>query len=304
VDKNLWGSFLSFAGAIIFSTKAIFVKLAYQYDVDSVSLLMLRMAFALPFFLFIAYTGIQAKSDAVPLLKSSKWPLLWMGILGYYIASLCDLEGLKYIDASLERVIIFIYPTLVVLLSFFFLKKRINRIQIIAIVCSYVGIAIALGGNIQVNASHDIVKGALLILASAIAYAIYLVGSGELAPKIGTRLYNSVAMTIACLAIIIHSLIQHGFNLMDFQWQVYMYAFIIGIFTTVIPSFMIVEGIRLIGASKSSIIGTVGPISTIILASIVLGESINSIQWLGSIIVVVSVLMVILERMRINKIDL
>ena len=300
MDKNFLGSILSLLGAIIFGTKAIFVKLAYQYDVDSVSLVMLRMLFALPFFLFIAWTGLKNNRAATKMLVDSKWSLFWMGILGYYVASLCDLEGLKYIDASLERVILFVYPTLVVLLSYFFLGKKINRVQGLAIIFSYLGIGIALGGNIEVNASSQVFKGASYIIVSAITYAIYLVGSGEIAPKIGTRIYNSVAMTIACLAIIFHSFIQHGFNLLDFEWQVYMYAFIIGIFTTVIPSYMIVEGIRLIGANKSSIIGTVGPISTIILASIVLGESINAIQLLGSIIVVLSVLFVIMERMRMK----
>lgn len=301
MSKNLWGSILSFLGAIIFSTKAIFVKLAYQYEVDSVSLVMLRMLFALPFFLFIAWTGLKDNREAMVVLKASKWSLFFMGILGYYIASLCDLEGLKYIDASLERVILFVYPTLVVLLSYFFFQKKINKTQRLAILFSYIGIGIALGGNIEINSSDQVFKGALFIIISAITYAIYLVGSGEIAPKIGTRIYNSVAMTIACMAIIIHSLLQHGFNLLDFEWQVYMYAFIIGVFTTVVPSYMIVEGIRLIGANKSSIIGTIGPISTIVLASIVLDESINSVQLLGSIIVVLSVFLVITERMKVKQ---
>lgn len=262
---------------------------------------MLRMLFALPFFLFIAWTGLKDNREAMVVLKASKWSLFFMGILGYYIASLCDLEGLKYIDASLERVILFVYPTLVVLLSYFFFQKKINKTQRLAILFSYIGIGIALGGNIEINSSDQVFKGALFIIISAITYAIYLVGSGEIAPKIGTRIYNSVAMTIACMAIIIHSLLQHGFNLLDFEWQVYMYAFIIGVFTTVVPSYMIVEGIRLIGANKSSIIGTIGPISTIVLASIVLDESINSVQLLGSIIVVLSVFLVITERMKVKQ---
>jgi len=291
-----YGGFLALLGAILFSTKAILVKLAYNYDIDSVSLLNLRMLFALPIFVGIAIHKFSKDSSKVALALTSKWSILILGFLGYYVASLADLEGLKFIDASIERIIIFIYPTLVVLLSYIFLKKRITKIQLYAIIATYVGVIIALGGNLIVTSTDNFLWGISLILLSAFTYAIYLIGSGEIAPKMGTRIYNSLSMTVAALAIIIHNAIMHGFNVLDFQWEIYLIAFLISTFSTVLPSYMIVEGIRIIGASKTSIIGTVGPISTIILASIVLHEQIHPIQWVGSLLVVISVFFVMLKK--------
>lgn len=291
-----YGGFLALAGSILFSTKAIFVKLAYNYDIDSVSLLNLRMLFALPIFVGIAIHKISKDKTKWDIALEHKWSIILFGFLGYYVASLADLEGLRFIDASLERVIIFIYPTLVVLLSYIFLKERISRIQATAIGASYIGVVIALGGNMAVASSENFTWGILLILLSAFAYAIYLIGSGMVAPKIGTRIYNSLSMTVAALSIIIHSAILHGFNILDFQWEVYLIAFLISTLSTVIPSFMIVEGIRILGASKTSIIGTIGPISTIILASIVLHEDIRAIQWFGSILVIISVVFVLVKK--------
>lgn len=291
-----YGGILALTGAILFSTKAILVKLAYNYDIDSVSLLNLRMLFALPIFIAIAFHKLSLYKHQLQLIRDHKWSVLIYGLLGYYIASLADLEGLKYIDASLERVIIFIYPTLVALLSYVFLHKRITKTQLLAIIATYIGVIIALRGNMMVTHEQNQVKGVLLVLVSAVTYAIYLIGSGQIAPKMGTRLYNSIAMTIAAMAIIIHNVIMHGFNVLDFEWQIYVIALLISTFSTVIPSYMIVEGIRIIGASKSSIIGTIGPISTIIMAAIILKEHIHLIQWIGSLVVVVSVVMVMLQK--------
>ncbi len=297
------GSILSLLGAVLFSTKAIFVKLAYRYDIDSVSLLMLRMLFSLPIFVGIAIWALNQRKEGVSLVLASKWEILIYGLLGYYIASLLDLEGLQYIDASLERVIIFIYPTLVVVLSMIFLRKRITKLQGVAILTTYVGVVIAMAGHLQIESSDNLIYGVLLISGSAFIYAIYLIGSGEVAPRMGTKIYNSVAMIVACLAILMHNMIVHGFNLMSFEWQVYIYALLISSIGTVIPSYLMVEGVRLIGASKSSIIGTIGPISTIVLAAIVLEERITLVQWIGSLIVVGSVLIVMLTKDRMMSIE-
>ena len=291
-----YGGLLALGGSILFSTKAILVKLAYNYDIDSVSLLNLRMLFALPIFVGIAIHKFSQDRTKVNLALEYKWSIILFGFLGYYIASLADLEGLKFIDASLERVIIFIYPTLVVLLSYFFLKKRITRVQLYAIIATYIGVVIALSGNMAVASSENFTRGILLVLLSAFTYAIYLIGSGMVAPKMGTRIYNSLSMTVAALAIIVHNALLHGFNILEFPWEVYLIAFLISTLSTVIPSFMIVEGIRILGASKTSIIGTIGPISTIILASFILQEDIHAIQWIGSILVIVSVVFVLVKK--------
>lgn len=300
MNKNsiLYGSLLAFIGAVLFSTKAVLVKLAYQYHIDTTSLLMLRMLFALPFFIIIAMRLIGKYPEQKAHIRTYRYHLLIYGLLGYYIASYLDLEGLHFIDASLERIIIFIYPTIVVLLSFFWLKQKLSLSQGVSILVCYVGIVIAYLGNVNIDSSEDTLRGSLFVLGSAMAYSVYLVGSQKMVARMNSRLYNSVAMGIACIAIIIHNFISNGFNLLDFQMEIYLYALLLATIATVIPSFLIVEGIRIIGANNSSIIGTIGPISTIILAGIFLHERINITQGIGTLIVISGVLYLILNKRK------
>ena len=295
-EPKIIGGLIAMLGAIMFSTKAVLVKLAYQYDVDAVSLLMLRMLFSLPFFLVIGIVTLRKSKSSQTNLKKNIWKVTILGLLGYYLASYLDLEGLRYIDASLERIILFIYPTLVIVFSYLIYKVPIRRIQIIAIAIAYLGIFIAYRANTNVSQSAEIITGAIYVLGSAVAYSLYLVGTGDLSIKLGTKVYTSISMAIAGLAIILHNSLINGFNLFDFVPGVYIYAFLISIIGTVIPSYLIVEGIRRIGANNSSIIGSIGPISTIILAIIFLGEKISLIQGLGSVIVIVGVVLVILSK--------
>lgn len=299
-EGALYGSFLALSGAILFSTKAVLVKLAYQYDITSTALLMLRMLFAFPIFLLIGLRSLNKAPQDVKILLDNKWSLLLLGLSGYYIASILDLEGLRYIDASLERVIIFIYPTLVVILSYLWLGQKINSKQVFAIVICYTGIILAYLGNVRISSSPNTLHGSLLVLGSSLTYTVYLVGSQKMVGRMSSRLYNSVAMCIAATAIIIHNALVNGFNLFDFHIEIYLYALLIATVSTVIPSFMIVEGIRIIGANNSSIIGSIGPISTIIMASILLDEQIGIIQWMGTIIVICGVVFLILSRKRTN----
>jgi drug/metabolite transporter (DMT)-like permease len=300
-EGAIFGSLLALIGAILFSTKAVLVKLTYQYDIDTTSFQMLRMLFSLPFFLSVAINLLSRNKQNLPLLKTYKYQLLVYGLLGYYIASYLDLEGLQYINASLERIIMFIYPTVVAILSFFWLKKKITGIQVISIFVCYLGILIAYKGNLAIEDNDKIMRGSLFVLGSAITYSIYLVGSQQMVGKMDSRLYNSVAMCIACFSIIIHNALENGFNLFDFRWEIYGYAFLTATIGTVIPSYMIVAGIKIIGANRSSIIGTIGPISTIILATIFLNESIGMTQLIGTLIVIGGVLFLILSKSEIEK---
>jgi len=299
--SKLIGISYSFAGAILFSTKAVLVKLAYQHDVDATSLLMLRMLFALPFFigLLIYFKGIT--KQGIDRLSSYKWRIIILGLCGYYLASYLDLLGLEFIDASLERIIIFIYPTFVILLSYYFLKQSTTFNQILAIVISYIGIVIAFYGNLSINPSPQLYSGAVLVIGSAFFYSIYLVGSQSTLAKMNSRIYNAAAMITACLVILIHNSILNGFNVFDFSIEVYLYAILLALFATVIPSFLIVEGIKIIGANNSSIIGTIGPVSTIILATLLLGEHLNATQLFGSAVVILGVLYLILYRNKKQK---
>jgi len=251
------------------------------------------MLFALPFFIIIGLWYLRKSSATISIIKSNRWRILILGLLGYYFASLFDLKGLELIDASLERMILFLYPTVVVFLSLVIYKIPILRSQIIAICIGYIGMYLVFVGNVQQHNNEHVIMGSLYVLVSMIAYSLYLAGTGELSKKLGSIIYNSITMTIAGIAILIHNAIQHGFNLGDFTTPVYLYALAISIFSTVIPSYLIVESIRRIGANQSSIIGFVGPISTVILAVFILGERVSLMQAVGSCIVFVAVVFII-----------
>ncbi len=286
-----------FIGAILFSTKAIFVKLAYQYEIDSVSLLTLRMAFSFPVFLVIGFWSFRKKSDQVYQLSRKDW--FWsisMGLLGYYVASLFDFMGLLYISASFERIILYLYPTIVLLISFFFFHSKITSLHVIALLLTYVGVGIAFYENFYNAEGNDVIKGTMLVFGAALAYAGYLVGSGQLLPKIGTFRYNSISMSAACLGVFIHNIGLHGFNLLEFAMPVYWISLAMALIATVIPSFMMAEGIRVIGSSNAAIIGSIGPISTIGLAYLFLGERLGGLQWVGTFFVIAGVLLITLQK--------
>lgn len=283
---------LVFAGAIGYSSKAIFIKLAYQYGADSVSLVALRMVFSLPFFLLAAtYSQKQRQASDFQLNKRQWGQIIVLGLLGYYIASLFDFWSLQYLTASLGRLILFTYPTLVLLLSALFLKRRIGWGEAAAVLLSYLGIALAFSQSVELAQGAFFWRGVALSFGCALAFAIYLMGSGEFLPKMGTLRYNSLTMSIACFAIIIHHGIQHHWALFHFPTPVYWYCFGMAMLATVLPSFMVAEGIRRLGAGPASIISSVGPISTIMLASVFLGESFGLWQWLGAVLVISGVLL-------------
>jgi len=271
-QQYIVGAILVLLGSICFSAKAVMVKLAYRYEIDSVSLMALRMIFSLPFFVLVAYISNKKSTRKIRLQKRDWGMIAAFGILGYYVASLADFVGLQYITASLERVILFTYPTIVVLIAALFLNRKIKKTEIVALVLTYAGIGIALFENFKLPDGDNALMGSAFIFAAAIAYAIYVTGSGQMLKKMGTLQYNSLAMTAACIAIIFHHLIAYNLALFDFQREVYILAFIMGLFSTVIASFLVTGGIRIVGASHAAIISSIGPISTIILAYIFLGE--------------------------------
>lgn len=290
------GALLVFIGSIFYSSKAVIVKLAYQYEVDSISLLALRMSFAIPVFLLIGLLKLRRSPESQSVLRQNWWRITLLGACGYYLASLFDFLGLQYITASMERVVLFIYPTIVLLISAVFLKKKIVKRQVIALMITYVGITIAFCSSLADAEQENLMLGSLLVLGAAIAFSIYVVGSGELLPKLGTQLYNSFAMLAAGIAIVIHHYFSNGLALFDFEMEVYAYAFLMAMIATVIPSFLVAEGIRIVGANNSGLIGSIGPISTIVLAYIFLGERLDLYQWFGTLLVIGGVLMIVLWK--------
>ena len=275
----------------MFSGKAIMVKLALPYGIDPVALLALRMIFAAPAYVVIlAFCLLREQTESqqkVTLLFKELPSVIFLGVLGYYLASYFDFVGLSYIDASLERVILYAYPTLVLLISAVWLRRRISLHQVIAILFCYAGIFVALRSSTTDSQHQHLWLGAGLIFLSALAYSIYLVGSGQLIPRLGVWTFTSAAMIVSAVCVITHYLLSASqFGLWSHPFPVYSYAFAMAIFSTVLPSFLISIGIKRIGASNAAIFGGIGPVSTIVLASIFLDESLTVRQLWGTALVI------------------
>ena len=279
-------------GAILFSSKAIVVKLAYQEPIDSISLLGLRMLFSLPLFVI---AGLYKKGET-KIARQDWFSMGAIGITGFYMASYLDFLGLQYISASLERLILYIYPTLVLLMSAIFFKKKITRIQFISLLISYFGLAIVFSGKITTTGNSNPLLGGGFVFLAALTYAIYLVGSGQLLPRIGTRRFTAYSMIAACLAVLLHYAIAGTESLFNFSIRIYGLAIYMAIFATFLPTFLMAEGIRILGSNTASIISAIGPISTILLAYFILGEHLLIHQWVGAVIVISGVLLITLNK--------
>ena len=290
----LAGIGICLAGAICFSTKAILVKLAYRDTViDAVPLLALRMIFSLPFFLVSAALA-SGKAGNVRFTTTQWFYVALIGSLGYYVSSLLDFVGLKYVSAGIERLILFIYPTMVLLISSILFRIRVTGTQWIAVGITYAGLLLAFVGELNLDSDYggNFYYGSALIFACALTYATYLVGSGKLIPVVGAAKFNSYAMTFACVAVLVHYFFTSDDSLLSFSPEVYAYSIAMALFSTVIPSYLISEGIRRIGPGNASIIGSVGPVSTIIQANIFLHEPVFALQIAGTILVLAGVLLI------------
>jgi len=283
------GVFVAIIGIVLFSAKAVMVKLAYQYGVSSIHLLLFRLGFSLPVYIgFILYYKPRKKET----IKGSEYLwLLLFGFVGYYLASYFDFLGLQYIKAGLERIILFVYPTLVLFISRIFLKKKLKKKQLTAIFITYVGVVIAFWNEIELSESN-LYFGIFLVFLSALAYASYLVGSGWLIPKFGVVLFTSYAMVVSTFCVVVHYLLTDRLSLVEYPKEVYLLGVLMAFVSTLIPSFLVSLAIKKLGASTFSILGSVGPISTIILAYIFLNETVSGLQIFGSAIVIAGVVFV------------
>ena len=281
-------------GAICFSTKAIFVKLAYRdTSVDAVALLALRMIFSLPFFIVSAWIA-SSKSDNVKFTFKQWAAVALVGCLGYYISSLLDFLGLQYVSAGIERLVLFVYPTLVLLISAIVFKEKIKRFQWIAVAVTYAGLLLAFVSEAKLNDAQgpDFYLGAALIFACAVTYAMYIVGSGRLIPSVGAAKFNSYAMSFACVAVLLHFFITSDVSLLDLPAETYTYSVAMALLSTVIPSYLVTEGIKRIGSDNAAIVGSIGPVSTIIQANIFLQEPLLAAQIAGTALILVGVLLI------------
>lgn len=286
----IWGVVIGILGIVLFSSKAVMVKLLYRHDVPMITALFLRMLFSFPFYVFTLLYSSKKNKDQPISIKTFLW-MLFFGFVGYYLASLFDFIGLTYIKASLERVILFVYPTIVLLLNYLVLKERITKQQLIATIVTYIGIIIAFGAEVSVSGSN-VVLGGFFVLLSAVTYASYLVGSGWLIPKIGVVRFTSYAMLVSCTCVFIHYAIISETSIFSYSPEVYVLGFLIAILATVIPSFLVSWSIKLISSSNFAILASLGPVSTIILAVIFLDEYLSLLQLLGTLVVIIGVLFI------------
>jgi drug/metabolite transporter (DMT)-like permease len=290
----LYGICIGILGIIMFSSKAVMVKLMYNYEVNSLDALLLRMLFSFPIYLIIAYLYRNKEYPISTTHKDYLWIIVF-GFLGYYLASIFDFIGLTYIKASLERIILFLYPTIVLLLNRFFLKTKISSKQLLAISITYIGIIIAFGQEVQFSGTETYIGGAFILL-SAFTYASYLVGSGWLIPKFGVVKFTVYVMLVSCICVFIHYGIAGSFDLFNFPWEVYLLGFLIALFATIIPSFLVSESIKRISSSNFAIIAAIGPISTIILAVLFLKEKLSLLQYFGTMIVILGIVLINLKK--------
>ncbi|HOB45978.1 MAG TPA: DMT family transporter [Zoogloea sp.] len=286
-----FGFLLAVLGAVGFSFKAILIKLAYPYGVDAITLLALRMGMALPFFVALGWAD-RRRREPVPLSGRDIALMLGLGFAGYYLSSYLDFLGLQYISAALERLILFAYPTLVVVLSAIFLGKPITLRAIGCIALCYAGIALAVTHDLQAGVGRSVWVGGALVFASAFSYALYLMGNGQAVGRLGAARVTAWASTAACVLCLIHFAATRPLGLLIQPAPVMFLAVAMALFSTVLPVWMISEAIRRLGAGPVSLIGTLGPVITIFLGWMILAEPIGLFQLLGGALVVAGVVLV------------
>ncbi len=280
---------------ICFSAKAIIIKLMYRYAVDTQSVIALRMLLSLPFYLGIALY-LNRRDNNVRLTRRDWVAISGLGVLSYYVSSMLDFWGLQYVSAGVERLVLFTYPTLVLLLSAFFFKKRISRMQCLALVLTYAGVVLAFVAERGLGEQRDLLLGGMLVFACAITYSFYVVFTGEYVHKVGSAKFTCYAVIAATFPALLQSGIHNGFDLFQFPAEVYELSLWLAVVATVIPTFLIVEGIRIVGANNSGIIGFIGPVSTIALGHVFLGEAITPLQLLGTAVVLAGVGLLSFDR--------
>lgn len=277
------GVMLGITGILMFSSKAVLVRMAYQYNITPIPLMVLRMGFALPIYAVLAL--VQRPKDRKALRPIHYLGLVASGVLGYYLASYLDFIGLQFVKASLERLLLFSYPIMVLLINRLVYGEVLNRNQYIAIGLTYLGMVITFIPEVE-GLQDGVIWGAVAILGSALAYAMYLVGSGRLIPRFGTGPFTSYCMLVSCSCVLLHFGLTEQESILQYPTPVYWLGLTMAVVATVVPSYLISAAIRRLGSSTFSAFASLGPVSTILLAYIFLGERLNVFQWMGAVVVI------------------
>ena len=287
------GIFFAIAGTALFSLKSIFIKLAFHEGIDATTLLTLRMLIAFPFYVIVLVYAIKTRPEKAALItKQDTFYILGLGFLGYYLASYLDFEGLSYVSAQLERLTLFTYPIIVALLSWLFFREKITLPIMASLVVSYIGVSF-----LFFNESHDmasaaegkVMLGTLLVAVAALSFAVYVIFSKAFISRFGSLIFTSLAMSSSLVFILIQFFATHELNDLDVSPKLWGLSILLAIFSTLIPSFFTSEAINRIGATRTSIMGTLGPVVTIVLAVYVLGEDFGWPQISGLLLVLLGV---------------
>lgn len=277
---------MALAGSIAFSGKAIIVKLAYRYNVDAVTVIMFRMLFALPLFLAMAWWSSRGK----PALSRRDWAgVIGLGVSGYYLASFLDFLGLQYITASLERLILYLNPTLVMLLGWLLYRKTFARRQVAGMAVSYAGVLLVFGHEVRLEGAN-VALGAFMVLASTVSYAVYLVYSGQLVQRIGSLRLVGLATSVACVCCIVQFLVlRPAASALAVAPQVIWLSILNASLCTAVPVLLVMMAIERIGPAVAAQSGMVGPISTILMGVVILGEPFTAWIAAGSVLVIAGI---------------
>jgi drug/metabolite transporter (DMT)-like permease len=291
-ERSVSGLVLAIIGAIAFSGKAIIVKLSYRFGVDAVTVLMLRMLLSFPFFLLLGWwSERRAHARANPLTALDWWRIVALGVLGYYLSSFLDFLGLQYTTASLERLILYLNPTLVLLLSRVFYKKPIHPVRLLAMGVSYLGVLVVFGHELNLAGDH-VALGAALVFASAVSYAFYLMLSGQWVQRIGSLRLVGWATSVACVCCIAQFFLLRSPSALNVPTEVWQLSILNAIACTVAPVLMVMMAIERIGAGLTSQTGMIGPMSTIMMGVLILDEPLNVWIGLGTMLVLTGVFIV------------
>lgn len=290
-----WGMLFALCGVVGFSFRPILVKLSYAaYPVSPVTLLFLRMALAFPVFLGVAW-WLSRQSRVV--IGPRDWAgIAGLGFIGYYLASFLDMIGLQYIGAGIGRLILFLYPTLVVLLSLVFLGRRPTRRELTALAVTYAGIALVLSSHFGAGAGGRLfLFGVLLVFASAVCYAVYLVAGSQITLRIGSMRFTAYTMIVSTLPAVAQFVATEPLAALELPAAVWWYAVLMAAFATALPVFLVAEALRRIGANHFALIGAFGPVTTAAVGAIGLDEPFTLLQSAGSALVIAGVLLVSLK---------
>ncbi|MDR1655996.1 MAG: DMT family transporter [Deltaproteobacteria bacterium] len=282
------GLILTLFAATGFALKTILAKLAYSYGIDPLTLLTLRMGVAGTAFSSVLAYNLVAKRWNLRL-SQKRWLLIcWLSLFGYYLSSFLDFSGLVYVDANLGRMILFLYPTIVVILNSIIRREKIALHIWLALILCYAGIALMLIPSFS-HSSNNIIKGSLLIFSGALTYSVYLVAVDRYFKTTDIIMYITLVMIISSLCVFTHFFISHDITTLSVPFPVYLLALIMGLFSTVLPGYAISAGIALIGASKAATVSMSGPVLTLVMSYLILGESISLIQFVGMVLVILGV---------------